>query len=125
MEQAMSLGRPAFDRVVIVRAQDAEEIAAGSARVQLLADSSATGGALSTVRVTLESGADGARPHRHDRAAEMFYVLDGSLRARGVKFEEYDTPGLKTKDGIATAGGAKSAWFKDTEGNIMAIVQSY
>jgi hypothetical protein len=31
-------------------------------------------------------------------------------------------PGMK--DGIATAGGAKSAWFKDTEGNIMAIVES-
>ena len=30
----------------------------------------------------------------------------------------------KTKDGIATAGGAKTAWFKDTEGNTMAVVQS-
>lgn len=47
------------------------------------------------------------------------------LKARGVVFEEYDAPGLKTKNGIATAGGAKTAWFKDTEGNIMAIVQSY
>ena len=44
------------------------------------------------------------------------------LKAKGVQFEEYDMPGMK--DGIATAGGAKSAWFKDTEGNIMAIVQS-
>jgi predicted enzyme related to lactoylglutathione lyase len=44
------------------------------------------------------------------------------LRAKGVKFEEY--PGMNMKDGIATAGGAKSAWFKDTEGNIMAIIQS-
>jgi uncharacterized RmlC-like cupin family protein len=43
-------------------------------------DSSSTGGALSTVRVTLEKGADGARPHRHDRSAEMFYVLDGSVQ---------------------------------------------
>jgi len=31
-------------------------------------------------------------------------------------------PGMK--DGILTAGGAKAAWFKDTEGNILAIVQS-
>jgi predicted enzyme related to lactoylglutathione lyase len=46
------------------------------------------------------------------------------LKARGVRFEEYDYPGMKTKDGIAVAGGAKSAWFKDTEGNIMAVVQS-
>ena len=43
------------------------------------------------------------------------------LRARGVTFEEYDMPGMK--DGIVTAGGAKTAWFKDTEGNILAIVQ--
>jgi predicted enzyme related to lactoylglutathione lyase len=42
------------------------------------------------------------------------------LKARGVKFEDY--PG--TKDGIMTAGGAKSAWFKDSEGNILALVQS-
>jgi hypothetical protein len=31
---------------------------------------------------------------------------------------------MKTKDGIATAGGAKAAWFKDTEGNIMALIES-
>jgi catechol 2,3-dioxygenase-like lactoylglutathione lyase family enzyme len=46
------------------------------------------------------------------------------LRKRGVRFEEYDMPGLKTKDGIATAGGAKTAWFKDTEGNTLALVQT-
>jgi hypothetical protein len=27
------------------------------------------------------------------------------------------------KDGIATAGGAKAAWFRDSEGNILALVQ--
>ena len=42
-----------------------------------------------------------------------------ALKARGVKFE--DSPG--TKDGILTAGGAKAAWFKDSEGNILALVQ--
>jgi hypothetical protein len=46
------------------------------------------------------------------------------LKARGVKFEDYDMPGMKTEGGIATAGGAKSAWFKDSEGNILALVQS-
>jgi len=44
------------------------------------------------------------------------------LKARGVVFEQYDIPGMR--DGIATAGGAKAAWFKDTEGNTLAIVQS-
>ena len=32
-------------------------------------------------------------------------------------------PGLATRNGIATGGGAKTAWFKDTEGNILAISQ--
>ena len=45
------------------------------------------------------------------------------LKARGVIFEEYDMPGIKMKNSIATAGGAKTAWFRDTEGNIMAISQ--
>jgi predicted enzyme related to lactoylglutathione lyase len=43
------------------------------------------------------------------------------LRSKGVVFEEYDMPGLKTVDGIASLGGLKGAWFKDTEGNILAI----
>jgi len=45
------------------------------------------------------------------------------LRERGVVFEEYDFPGLKTVDGIAELEGEKSAWFKDTEGNIIALAQ--
>jgi catechol 2,3-dioxygenase-like lactoylglutathione lyase family enzyme len=45
------------------------------------------------------------------------------LKARGLKFEEYDMPGMTMKDSIVTAGGAKTAWFKDTEGNILAISQ--
>ena len=46
------------------------------------------------------------------------------LKARGVTFEEYDMPGMKTVNGIATTGNNKAAWFKDTEGNIMAIIQT-
>jgi len=46
------------------------------------------------------------------------------LKARGVKFEEYDMPaGMTMKNSIVTASGAKTAWFKDTEGNILAISQ--
>jgi predicted enzyme related to lactoylglutathione lyase len=45
------------------------------------------------------------------------------LKARGVVFEEYDMPGMQMKNSIATGGGAKTAWFKDTEGNILAISQ--
>ena len=46
------------------------------------------------------------------------------LKARGVTFEEYDAPGFKTVNGIMTAGGAKAAWFRDSEGNILAVVQN-
>ena len=46
------------------------------------------------------------------------------LRARGVQFEQYDMPGLKTDaNGIAELEGEKGAWFKDPEGNILAVGQ--
>ena len=64
------------------------------------------------------------------RASQAFWqVADvtrevAELKRRGVKFEDYDTPQMKTEDGIAIGGGAKAAWFKDTEGNIMALIQT-
>src|SRR5436190_16976436 len=64
------------------------------------------------------------------KASQAFWQVNDverevrELKARGVKFEDYDMPGMKTENGIATAGGAKSAWFKDSEGNILALVQS-
>ncbi|MBT2535396.1 VOC family protein [Arthrobacter sp. ISL-69] len=45
------------------------------------------------------------------------------LRGRGVVFEEYDMPGLKTENGIATNEWGKAAWFLDSEGNILNISQ--
>lgn len=54
----------------------------------------------------------------HDVEAEV-----AELKARGVKFEEYDMPGVPMKISIATAVRAKTAWFKDTEGNILAVSQ--
>jgi catechol 2,3-dioxygenase-like lactoylglutathione lyase family enzyme len=45
------------------------------------------------------------------------------LKARGVVFEEYDIPGLKTVESIATMGPDKTAWFKDSEGNLLVLVQ--
>ncbi|HJP66713.1 MAG TPA: VOC family protein [Actinomycetota bacterium] len=46
-----------------------------------------------------------------------------ALRERGVHFEEYELPGLTTADGIADLGSERSAWFKDPEGNILAVYQ--
>jgi hypothetical protein len=45
------------------------------------------------------------------------------LRSKGVTFEDYDMPGMKTHDGILDGGRSRAAWFKDTEGNIMALIQ--
>ncbi|HXH27299.1 MAG TPA: VOC family protein [Candidatus Acidoferrum sp.] len=45
------------------------------------------------------------------------------LEANGVVFEDYDMPDLKTADHIMDYGSAKSAWFKDTEGNILSLNQ--
>ena len=44
-----------------------------------------------------------------------------ALKAKGVKFEEYDMPGLKTVKSIAKFGDSMAAWFKDSEGNILSI----
>lgn len=46
-----------------------------------------------------------------------------ALRAKGVSFEEYDLPGLKTVNGLAEFGPVKNAWAKDSEGNILGFVQ--
>jgi predicted enzyme related to lactoylglutathione lyase len=43
------------------------------------------------------------------------------LQARGVVFETYETP--KTTGGIATIGAGRAAWFKDPDGNVLAILQ--
>lgn len=63
------------------------------------------------------------------KASQAFWRVDdveaevAELKARGVRFEEYDVPGVTMTNSIATGGGAKTAWFKDTEGNILAISQ--
>jgi len=64
------------------------------------------------------------------RASQAFWEVSdverevAELKSRGVTFEEYDVPGMKTVNGIADGGGAKAAWFKDTEGNILALIQT-
>jgi catechol 2,3-dioxygenase-like lactoylglutathione lyase family enzyme len=47
------------------------------------------------------------------------------LKTRGVTFEEYDIPGVKTEQGIATfPSGERGAWFKDSEGNILSLFET-
>jgi len=68
----------------------------------------------------------GARPSGHTQMA--WFVKDivasvAKLKSRGVVFEEYDFPGLKTNHGIADLGYEKAAWFRDSEGNLLALGQ--
>lgn len=61
-----------------------------------------------------------------DHTAVSFKVPDieaaiATMKARGVVFEDYDFPGLKTVDHVCVLGAEKAAWFKDTEGNYLCI----
>jgi predicted enzyme related to lactoylglutathione lyase len=73
------------------------------------------------------------------RHTQMSWQVDdiestvSALRRRGVVFEEYDLPGLKTVNGIAEVAGnypskggiaERGAWFKDSEGNLLSIGQA-
>jgi len=59
---------------------------------------------------------DGLRCRRIDSEVQ-------ELRSRGVVFEHYDLPGLTTVEGIVHRPALKAAWFKDTDGNLLAIMQ--
>lgn len=61
-----------------------------------------------------------------DHTAVSFRVDDivaaiAGLKQRGVVFEDYDFPGLKTVNHVCVLGAEKAAWFKDTEGNYLCI----
>jgi predicted enzyme related to lactoylglutathione lyase len=61
-----------------------------------------------------------------DHTAISFQVPDiaaaiGQLKEKGVVFENYDFPGLKTVDHVCVLGAEKAAWFKDTEGNYLCL----
>jgi predicted enzyme related to lactoylglutathione lyase len=63
------------------------------------------------------------------KASQAFWSVDDidgeivALKAKGVVFEDYDMPGERTAQGAIIAGGAKAAWFKDSEGNILALIE--
>ena len=45
-----------------------------------------------------------------------------ALKAKGVTFEHYDTPGMTREGDVHIAGDMKVVWFKDPDGNILNIV---
>jgi catechol 2,3-dioxygenase-like lactoylglutathione lyase family enzyme len=68
----------------------------------------------------------GSKPGGH---TQMGFLVDDlaaevkQLRSKGVVFEEYDLPSLKTIGAIADRGDMKVAWFKDSEGNMLGLMQ--
>nr|WP_316641036.1 VOC family protein [uncultured Roseateles sp.] len=46
-----------------------------------------------------------------------------ALKARGVRFADYDFPDFKTVEHVCVLGAEKAAWFEDTEGNILCLHQ--
>jgi len=63
------------------------------------------------------------------RASQAFWEVDdierevADLKQRGIHLERYDGVPGDDGQGIYTAGGARAAWFKDSEGNILAVIQ--
>lgn len=49
-------------------------------------------------------------------------AIVGGLKAKGVSFEKYDFPGMKREGEIHVGGNTRAAWFKDPDGNIIALV---
>jgi catechol 2,3-dioxygenase-like lactoylglutathione lyase family enzyme len=67
----------------------------------------------------------GPTPPSKETAAH-FLVTDvlaavRDLRARGVAFDDWDLPELKTVEGVANVRGRQFAWFRDPDGNILAL----
>jgi catechol 2,3-dioxygenase-like lactoylglutathione lyase family enzyme len=56
------------------------------------------------------------------RVEDIDSVVAG-LRRRGVAFEDYDMPDLKTENGIAQVGDLRAAWARDPDGNLIAFEQ--
>jgi predicted enzyme related to lactoylglutathione lyase len=68
----------------------------------------------------------GFKPGGH---TQMSFAVDDltavvkQLKSKGVVFEEYDVPGLKTVNSIAERPDFRGAWFKDSEGNMIGVGQ--
>ena len=69
------------------------------------------------------AGTNQATAATWDLGSELERVVN-DLKNKGVGFEHYDLPGLTRKGDLHVAGEFKAAWFKDPDGNILAISSS-
>ncbi|PUA83056.1 glyoxalase [Nocardioides currus] len=70
------------------------------------------------------------RPDSHpaESTAMSFEVEDvtseiSALEGRGVTFEDYDLPDVKTVDHVCEFGDERAAWFKDPDGHVLCLHQ--
>ena len=91
---------------VFVSAADAEVLRLPRNVTTLFAEGASTGGAFSAIRATLEAGADGARPHHHAKASELFFVIGGSVDI----LVGYDVVTAKAGDFAVVAPGTMHAF---------------
>ena len=66
-----------------------------------------------------------AGTNRATAATWMVHDVEGTvktLKAKGIAFEHYDFPGVRLHGDVHEMGASKAAWFKDPDGNILAIV---
>ena len=63
-----------------------------------------------------------------NKATSVTWIVDDvestvkDLKTKGIAFEHYDFPGMTRKGDVHIAGKSKAAWFKDPDGNILAVV---
>ena len=68
-----------------------------------------------------EAGTNRATAVTWDVGDEVEDVVE-ELKAKGVRFEHYDMPGLKLEGDVHVGDGMKVAWFKDPDGNILNLI---
>jgi predicted enzyme related to lactoylglutathione lyase len=68
----------------------------------------------------------GSASGSHSQMGFMVADIDAEVRdlkQRGVQFARYDFSGFDKATSIADVGGVRAAWFKDSEGNLLGLVQ--
>jgi catechol 2,3-dioxygenase-like lactoylglutathione lyase family enzyme len=76
-------------------------------------------------RLTVSASTTGTKDEQTQaswRVDDLAAELD-ELRSRGVEIMEYDTPELKTENGIVDTGDALHAWIVDPGRNALGIEQ--
>jgi catechol 2,3-dioxygenase-like lactoylglutathione lyase family enzyme len=98
-----TLGLKALER------EGEEAITYGSGRSKIIVYRSQYAGTNKATAATWTAGAD-------------LEGIVGALKAKGVKFEHYDMPGMTRTGEIHVAGHIRAAWFRDPDGNILSIM---